>query len=366
MDETPETEWQWFRRAIRDSLLFPRRFAASLAREHFGLAGALVGLLAGMCFSIATELLLIAGKGLDPLEHVARIVTDAVLLGLRLSIVAALMAAAVCAVSIVLRSRRIGIDQAFTALTFALTPVLIAPVLATVVAVAPGAFTAAAVIAVLLVLRLVYGLVENLRRFVPLAVAITATLVVIASVPLVLADQVQRVRFVGLGYAPELAPLLVAPQLAGPTYVFAGTDYELTLPVRWRSAPLGVPGQIGRFETASDVLIVLRISGDAFTTSDGFADIAGLPWRRGLVESGGRIFNFESSSRAVVRTRDLVMIDDVFRGSVDGTTELLRQFTGAAGTRGIALQFRYIRPESERAALDESAAIAASWHALGR
>jgi multisubunit Na+/H+ antiporter MnhE subunit len=186
MDETPETEWQWFRRAIRDSLLFPRRFAASLAREHFGLAGALVGLLAGMCFSIATELLLIAGKGLDPLEHVARIVTDAVLLGLRLSIVAALMAAAVCAVSIVLRSRRIGIDQAFTALTFALTPVLIAPVLATVVTVAPGAFTAAAVIAVLLVLRLVYGLVENLRRFVPLAVAITATVVAIASVPLVL------------------------------------------------------------------------------------------------------------------------------------------------------------------------------------
>ena len=366
MDETPETEWQWFRRAIRESLVSPRRFAASLAREHYGLAGVLVGLVAGICFSIAVDLLLVAGKGLDPLEHVDRIVTDAVLLGLRLSIVAALMAGAVFAIATVLGSRRIGIDQAFTAVTFALTPVLIAPVLAILVTVAPGAFPVAAIIAALLVVRLGYGLVENLRHLVPLAVALAATVVVIASVPLVLADQVERIRFVGLGYAPELAPLLVASPMTEPTNVFTGEGYELTLPARWRSAPLGLPGQIGRFETASDVLIVLRISGNAFTTPDGFADNAGVPWRRGLAETGGWLFNFGSSSRSVVRTRSLVIVDDTFRGSVDETPELLRQFTAAGATRGIALQFRYIRPDNERAALDESAAIAAGWHALGR
>ena len=366
MDETPETEWQWFRRAIRESLVSPRRFAASLAREHYGLAGVLVGLVAGISFSIAVDLLLVAGKGLDPLGHVNRIVTDAVLLGLRLSIVAALMAGAVFATSAVLGSRRIGLDQVFTAITFALTPVLVAPALAVLVTFAPGAFAVAAIITVLLVLRLVFGLVENLRHLVPLAVAVAATAVVIGSVPLVLADQVERIRFVGLGYAPELAPLLVAAPMTGPTNVFTGEGYELTLPARWRSAPLGLPGQIGRFETASDVLIVVRISGNAFSTLDGFADNAGVPWRRGLAETGGWLFNFGASSRTVVRTRSLVIVDDTFHGSVDETPELLRQFTAAGGTRGIALQFRYIRPDNERAALDESAAIAASWHALGR
>ena len=32
MDERYETEWQWFRRSVRDSLVRPRRFAAGLAR----------------------------------------------------------------------------------------------------------------------------------------------------------------------------------------------------------------------------------------------------------------------------------------------------------------------------------------------
>lgn len=366
MDETYETEWQWFRRSIRDSIVRPRRFAASLAREHYGLAGVLVALLAGMGFSIAVDAALVSGKGLDPSAHVTRIVTDAFLLGLRIAIVAALMSIGVLGVSRLLRRTSISLDQSFTAVAFALAPLLIAPLLALVLVVLPQTFPAVAALVVLLALRLLYGLIENLRHLIPIGVALAAALAVVASVPFVLADQVSRVEFVALGYAPQLAPELRAPPVTGDSYIFKGDGYELTLPMRWKSVPLGLPGQIGRFETATDLLIVLRISGNAFVTPDGFADTAGVPWRRGLTETGGWLLSFGSSSRAIEYSRGQVLVDDIFRGTVDGRSELLRQVTAAGATRGLALQFRYIQPPEEQRALDESAAIAASWRVLAK
>src|SRR5258708_630819 len=68
MEEAYETEWQWFRRAIRDSLLRPSAFASSLAREHYGLAGVLVALLAGFALSVSVDWLGPPSQGPRPLR----------------------------------------------------------------------------------------------------------------------------------------------------------------------------------------------------------------------------------------------------------------------------------------------------------
>src|SRR5919204_541692 len=47
-----ESEWRWFGQSVRDSLLRPRRFAAALGEEHFGLAGVLVVVIAGVALSL--------------------------------------------------------------------------------------------------------------------------------------------------------------------------------------------------------------------------------------------------------------------------------------------------------------------------
>ena len=364
-DEAYETEWQWFRRSIRDSVIRPRRFAHSLAGDHFGLAGVLVALLAGMAFSISADAVLVASKGLDPTQYIGRIVTDAGLVGLRVTIVVAVLATAVAVISRLARSGGASLDHTFTAVAFALTSFLLAPFIAVLLVLIPQSLGLVAVLAALLAARTLYGLLENLRALVPLAVAFLGTALIVASVPLVLADLVSQVRFVALGYDPELAPALVAPSFAGPTNMFQGEGYQITLPTRWKRVELGLPGQIGRFETDTDVLVVIRIRGSAFLTLDGFAEVAGVPWRRGLAEDGNWLFG-RDSSRTIERTGDVLLVDDIFHGSVDGTSELLRQFTAAAATQGVALQFRYIRPAAERAALDESAAIAATWRVLGR
>src|SRR2546430_11953724 len=103
MAETYETEWQWFRRSVRDSLLRPRYFGAGLAREHYGLAGILVALLAGMALSVSVDALVLASKGFAVGDFASRLVIDAILLGVRLTIVAAAAAGAVALVMRLLR-----------------------------------------------------------------------------------------------------------------------------------------------------------------------------------------------------------------------------------------------------------------------
>src|SRR3981189_2310796 len=88
MDQAYETEWQWFRRAIRDSLFRPSPFATSLAREHYGLAGVLVSILAGIALSVSIDWLVLASKGLNGLSFVGLIFLDAAFLGIRLALVA--------------------------------------------------------------------------------------------------------------------------------------------------------------------------------------------------------------------------------------------------------------------------------------
>jgi hypothetical protein len=351
VDETVESEWQWFRRSIRDSLLRPRRFAASLANEHYGLAGVLVALLAGIALSVAVDSLVIASKGLDVPDFASRILIDALLLGVRVAIVAALVSGAVALFMRLVRHRDVSMDQAYTAITFALTPLLVMPVLAAVLALIPESLPIVGVLMVALLVRILYGLFENVRAQVPFGLALAAVAIVIASVPLALPDQVSRIEFTALAYQPRLAPQLSASPPADGVAV-AGDGFSLVLPARWKEVHLGIAGELARFETDTDVLIVMRTTVGALVTPDGYAETVALPWRRGLDRT--------SSSRAIVRNGTMVILDDVYKGSVDGRPELLRQLTTVTGIEGMALLFRYIEPD-ETKAIAESSSIAATW-----
>lgn len=355
VDEASETEWQWFRRAVRDSLVRPRRFAATQAREHYGLAGVFVALGAGIALSVAVDALVIASKGLDPLGFTNRLLVDAALLGARLAIVAAVISGAVALFMRLVRHADLSLDQAYTAVTFALTPLLAAPILAAALAIVPETLPAVGILALALLARLLYGLFLNLRRLAPLALAVAALVIVVVSVPLTLPDQVSRIEFAALAYQPALAPQRAVTPATGT--VIVGEGYALTIPPRWKQVTLGLPGEIGRFETDTDVLIVMRAAGSALVTPDTYAESVALPWRRGL--------DNVRSSRSIFRDRTLVILDDTYTGTVDGRPELLRQFTTVVGTQGMALLFRYIEP-NEAQARSESSAIAATWRVQGR
>lgn len=211
-------------------------------------------------------------------------------------------------------------------------------------------------LAALVALRLAAGLALNLGHLLRPAFAIAGCGILVLVAMFALSDQISRIRFVTLGYVPDLAPQLAASPARGAA--FSGDGFRLTLPAGWRNAPSGLPGEAGHFETDTASLIVLRVQGDAFRTLDGYADAAGTPWVRG---TEGR-----STTRVIERVRGLLLVDDTTRGAVGGRPVLLRQFTAAIGTTGMALQFRYIAPPDAQAALAEAAAIAASWELTGR
>ena len=355
VDDSDETEWQWFRHAIRDSIVRPRRFASSLAREHYGLAGVVVALLAGIALSVSVDALVIASKGLTPLDFTSRIFIDAAFLGMRVAIVAAVVSGAVALFMRLVRHTDLSIDQAYTAVTFALTPLLAAPILAAALAIVPETLPIVGILVILLLVRLLYGLFLNLRPLAPLVPSLAAVIIVVASVPITLSDQVSRIEFTALAYQPALAPQLTVAPATGTT--ITGEGYELTIPARWKQVTLGIAGEIGRFETDNDVLVVMRANGSALVTPDTYAENVALSWRRGLENIRSR--------RSIFRNGSLVVLDDTYTGTVGGRPELLRQFTTVVGTQGMALLFRYIEP-NEPQAISESSAIAATWHVLGR
>src|SRR2546428_11845751 len=117
----------------------PREFAEALAREHFGLAGVLVALVAGMALSLTIDVFVLVWKGLSPLAFLTRLLLDAFFLGVRLDVSAAAVA---LGAQLVLRTTRrtdLTLDQAFTATTFALAPLLLMPLAAGGVVVVPRA-----------------------------------------------------------------------------------------------------------------------------------------------------------------------------------------------------------------------------------
>ena len=356
MDEQSESEWRWFARAVRDALLRPRAFAAEQAREHYGLAGILVAIGAGFLLSISIDSLVVGATGLNPVNVAGRIVSDAALVGIRVAVLAAVAATAIHLMGRLDRRGGVALERAFTAIAFGLAPLTVAPFLALVLLVVPELLPLVGLLAALVALRLAAGLALNLGHLLRPTFAVAGCGILALVATFALSDQISRIRFVALGYAPDLAPALAAAPAQGTA--FAGDGFRLTLPAGWRNTPSGLPGEAGHFETDTASLIVLRVHGDAFRTLDGYADAAGTPWVRGT--------EVRTATRVIERVRGLLLVDDTTIGAVDGRPVVLRQFTAAIGTTGMALQLRYIAPPDAGAALAEAAAIAASWEITGR
>src|SRR5881628_2076655 len=119
---------------------FARRFSArsfgrarSLAGGHdFGLAVVLVALAAGMALSVTVDALVLAVKGIAPAGFASRLLINALLLGARMTITVAALALVGYAGVRVTRSGELALDRAFTAIAFALSPLVLAPLAAAI------------------------------------------------------------------------------------------------------------------------------------------------------------------------------------------------------------------------------------------
>ena len=357
-------ELAWFRGEIWRSLTRPRDFARGLAREHYGLAGVLVAIVAGVCLSIGVDLLVLASKDLSPGGFIPRMVIDALLLAIRLAITCAAVASvANLAVRLIGRSGG-SLDQLFTALTFATAPLMVIPIAGFVVTLVPVplTFALAVVVVLAMALRVVVGLALNIRSILPPAIAVVAFLLVLVSGYFVLGDQVSRVRFLTYAIAPpkvEVASLVIQPvpdfavtPATGQRYEMLG--FDLTVPDGWKNATSGVPGEAARFESSTATLVVARARGAALSTADSYADVVAVAQKVGLKD--------QWQERSVTRINGMVVVDDKYGGTYEGRKVIWRQFTTVPGGQGLALVYRVVEPDNQQAAFDEAAAIAATWH----
>jgi len=356
------TELAWFRSELWRSLIRPRSFASDLAREHYGLAGVLVALVAGIGLSVGVDLLVLASKGISPATFVSRMTIDAALLGVRLAITCA-VAAWIASGAVRALGRKGGsLDQLYTALTFATAPMVLTPIAGAFVTIAATNTTLAiaAIAVIALALRVVVGLALNIRGILPPAIAAVAFIVVIMLGALVLGDQVSRMRFLSYAVVPQtVTEFSVSPPTGHAVAPATGQrfdllGFDLTLPAGWKSAATGVSGQAGRFESSNATLTVMRAPGAALSTADSYADNVGQPERVGLKD--------EWRERSVTHINGMVVVDDRYGGTYEGRTVLWRQFTAVPGAQGLALVYRVVEPADRDAALDEAAAIAQTWH----
>ena len=356
------SELAWFRSELWRSLVRPRSFAGGLAREHYGLAGVLVALVAGVGLSVGVDFLVLASKGISPTSFVARMIIDAALLGVRLAVSCAVVAWVANGAVRALGRKGGSLDQLFTALTFATAPMVLTPLAGAFVTVVATTETlaVAAIVVVALALRVVVGLGLNIRGILPPAIAAVAFIVVMVLGPFVLGDQVSRMRFLSYAVVPQtvtefsVSPAtghVVAPA-TGQRFDMLG--FDLTLPDGWKSASSGVSGQAARFESSTATLTVMRARAAALSTADSYADNVGGPERVGLKDAW--------QERSVTRINGLVVVDDRYGGMYEGRHVLWRQFTAVPGGQGLALVYRVVEPADQGAALDEAAAIAATWH----
>ncbi|HUQ40948.1 MAG TPA: hypothetical protein VM052_00455 [Candidatus Limnocylindrales bacterium] len=347
------TEFGWFRAELWRSITSPRDFARSLGREHYGLAGVLVALVAGVALSIGIDLLVLASKGIAPGGFVARMIIDAGLLGVRLAVTCAAVAWIASGVVRALGRKGGTLDQLFTALTFATAPLVLAPIVGAIVTVAAARETfAVAIVAILiLALRSLIGLALNIRGILPGAIAVAAFVIVVVIGAFVVGDQVSRMRFLTYAVLPQIVPEFPVQAAAGQTYELSG--FDITVPDGWKIASSGVSGEAGRFESPSATLAIKRAAGAALSTADTYADAVGGPERIGLKDGW--------QDRSVTRINGVVVVDDRYGGVYNGRRVVWRQFTAVPGAQGLALVYRVVEPADEQAALAEAAAIAATW-----
>ena len=360
-------ELAWFRGEVWRALMQPRSFAQALAREHYGLAGVVVAMFAGICLSIGVDLMVLASKGISPSDFIPRMLIDASLLAIRLAITCAAVAWVATGAVRVLGRRGGSLDQLFTALTFATAPLIVAPVAGLLVTLAPAGLTffIAVIVVLAMSLRVVIGLALNMRSILPPAVAAVAFIVVLLVGSLVLGDQVSRMRFLTYAIAPpkiQVASLVIQPvpdftvtPATGQKFEMLG--FDLTVPEGWKNATSGVPGEAARFESSTATLTVARARGAALSTADSYADIVAGPQVVGVKDMW--------KERTVTRINGMVVVDDKYGGTYEGRHVLWRQFTAVPGGQGMALLYRIVEPADQQAAFDEAAAIAATWHVNG-
>ena len=351
--EEPRGELAWFRYQLGRALWRPRTFARALAREHFGIASVLVALIAGFALSLSVDSLVISSKGFEPIAFVSRLLLDAVGLGLRLAVTAAIVTAVTFG-GLWLVGRRtaaVSSDQIFTAVAFALIPLVLLPPLAFVLGLAPETLPVVGVLVVAVFVRVLGGLGLNLRALLPIPLAALALALSLGSGWLALQDQVARVRAVTYAYAPGLAQQLPATAPDAPRY--EGDSWSIVMPARWTNATRGVRGEAARFETDKDTLVISRVRGSALLTAEEFADRVAAEQKRG--------FSDTRSERTVWRNAGLILIDERTHAVYEGRPMLLQQFTAVNGTQVMALVFRFVEPKDEPALLAEAASIAAGW-----
>jgi hypothetical protein len=344
-------ELAWFRGEVLRSIVRPRAFARSLAREHFGLAGVLVVVGAGIALSFTIDMLVLAAKGLSPGPFVARLIFESLLLGARLAISVAVVALVVFLGTRVTRQNELTLDQSFNAVAFAFAPLIVAPLVVLVAVFAPSLLIAVGVVLLIVGLRALAGLALNLRAMLPLPVAVLALVLSLVSGAIVLGDQVSRVRMTAYAIAPQLASPLAATPAQGKLYDLQ--NGTLTVPEGWAFSVRGVPGEVAHFETASATLNVVSSRPEDLTTTDAFAD---------TVAHGERLaFSATRNERTVESINGDAAVDDRADGTYQGRHIALRQFTIAVRTSGGALQFRFFDPPDVDAVFAEAAAIAATW-----
>lgn len=352
-----ENEWTWFRHSVGDALAHPRGFAARLPREHYGLAGVFIAVAAGVALSLTVDVAVIFSKGADPLALVTRLVTDAFLLAVRLTVVLALVAL-VASLAGRLARRGLTLDQAFTALSFATASLVFAPLVIVFMALAyelghtarDVLLALAGLTGALIVLRVLVAVVLNIAALAGRATLVVATVALVASA-LVLQDQIGRVTFTALTYAPQLLPPPATTPATGQEVLL--DDVRFSVPAEWKESSRGIPGVAAEYDLPDAKLVVQRKSVDVLTTADAFASAE--------VEAERRDFTtIESTERRLVRLDRAVAIDERWRGHIDETPVIEQIYTLVVGRRGYLFEFFYYTPANDRAAFDTAAAIAAS------
>jgi len=346
------SEFAWFRGEVLRSLVHPRSFARSLAREHFGLAGVLIVVGAGMAFSLTIDGLVLAAKGISPENFVSRLIIESALLGARLAVSVAVVALVVFLGGRATRQRDLTLDQSFNAVAFAFAPLIVSPIPALLALFEPNLLIPVGVILLLIGLRALAGLALNLSAIQPLPVAALALVLALASGWVVLGDQISRVRMTAYAIAPELASPLSATPAQGKRYDLPGAS--LTVPEGWAYSVRGVTGEVAHFETPSATLNVMTLRPADLATMDSFADLIARDERLG--------FSATRNERSVDNINGLVAVDDRAEGTYEGRHIAIRQFAIVVRRNGMALQFRFFDPSDADAAFADAAAIAATWH----
>jgi hypothetical protein len=352
-----ESEWAWFRGSLAESLVRPGLFARRLAREHYGLAGVFVALLAGAALSVTIDVGVILSRGADPLAFVPRLLADAFFLGTRLAIATALLSLVATGVARLAR-RRIALDQAFTALCFAAAPFLFAPlvVLLMLLGLKIGppardpALLGALGLAAAVVLRVVLGVSLNFAALVGGATVVVASAALLAGA-MVMQDQISRVAFTALAYAPYVLPPPASAAVDGQEVRVEGLRFRL--PLEWREANRGVPGIAAQYELPDARLRVRLKNVSVLTTADSFAASE-------LREALRDFTRVDRTVRSVVRIGDVAALDHRWYGWIDEVRLIARQYALLAGGRGYLFEIRFFAREDEEAALDLAARIAAS------